>query len=80
MERRTMKVENMRNVKTGLAFPILSVIIPVIKEHASWIRKIIESTDESSTNVSPLCFRKIPRKVLGMIPPAKKKATFNFNK
>lgn len=82
MERRTITVENMRNIKTGLAFPILSVITPVMKEHANWNRKIIENTDESSTNVRPLCFRKMPRKVLGRIPPVKrkKKATFIFNK
>lgn len=78
MERRTITVENIRNIKTGLAFPILSVITPVIKEHANWNRKIIENTDESSTNVRPLCFRKIPRKVLGRIPPAKKESYIYF--
>ena len=73
MQRRTKVVENIRNIKTGLAFPILSAIMPVTEEHMNWKRKTIENTDESSTKESPFCFKKIPRKTLGIHPPEKKK-------
>lgn len=78
IETRTKQVETIRNIKIGLAFPILSVIMPVTEQQRNWKTNIIENTDESSTSVTPRSVMKILRKILGRLPAAKRKLHFSL--
>lgn len=80
IETRTKQVESIRNIKTGLAFPILSVTTPVTEQQRNWKTNIIKNTEESSTSVTPRSVMKILRKILGRLPAAKRKLHFSLIK
>lgn len=64
-------VLNIRNINTGLEFPILSAMIPDTVAHKDWNRKVTENTVENSTRDNPFCIMKTERNKPGTLPAVK---------